>query len=91
MTKPKREFELAEQVEPERWRRGMQLLINIAEPDPEYQPFLFTDEASLLDAVGADEGKIQRRLLMRISVLSPVFQSVRPCASSATKDALHRQ
>lgn len=40
----------------------MQLLINIAEPDPEYQPFIITDEASLLDAVGVGASAIERRL-----------------------------
>jgi hypothetical protein len=29
--------------------------INIAEPDPEYQPFILTDEASLFDAVATGE------------------------------------
>jgi len=36
--------------------------MNIAEPDPEYQPFILTDEASLLDAVGTEAEKIMCRL-----------------------------
>ena len=39
----------------------MQLLINIAEPDPEYQPFIITDEASLLDAVATDKAELESR------------------------------
>ena len=40
----------------------MQLIINIAEPDPEFQPFVLTDEASLLDAVPTPTVDILRRL-----------------------------
>jgi hypothetical protein len=61
MVKPKH-IEIAPQVEIGRRQREIQLLINIAEPDPEYQPGLLTDEASLLDAVGTDADHIQRRL-----------------------------
>jgi hypothetical protein len=53
---------LTEQSETEARTREVQLLINVVEPDPEYQPFILTDEASLLDAVGHDEVEIQRRL-----------------------------
>jgi len=42
--------------------REVQLLINIAEPDPEFQPFALTDEASLLDAVCTPPTEIARRL-----------------------------
>lgn len=41
--------------------REVQLLINIAEPDPEFQPFVLTDEASLLDAVPTSPIEISRR------------------------------
>lgn len=41
--------------------REIQLLINIAEPDPELQPFVLTDEASLLDAVPTAPTDILRR------------------------------
>ena len=42
--------------------REVQLLLNVVEPDPEYQPFVLTDEASVFDAVGHDEDEIRRRL-----------------------------
>jgi len=41
--------------------REVQLLINIAEPDPELQPFALTDEASLLDAVPTSADDMHRR------------------------------
>jgi hypothetical protein len=41
--------------------REVQLLINIAEPDPELQPFGLTDAASLLDAVPTQPVDILRR------------------------------
>ena len=44
-----------------RWRE-VQLLINIAEPDPEFQPSIVTDEASLLDCVGTSPDDITKRL-----------------------------
>jgi hypothetical protein len=62
MTASPRKFELASQDETERRQREVQLLINVAEPDPEYQAFLLTDEASLLDAVPGTPELIQRRL-----------------------------
>ena len=42
--------------------REIRLLVNIAEPDPEYQPVVLTDEASLLDATATLPEDIQRRL-----------------------------
>ena len=42
--------------------REVQLIINIAEPDPELQPFVLTDAASLLDAVPTPPIEIVRRL-----------------------------
>ena len=42
--------------------REVQLLVNIAEPDPEYPPVILTDEASILDAVPTPRGEIARRL-----------------------------
>ncbi len=53
---------LAPQVETNRRERQVGLLIRIVEPDPEYQEPLVTDEASLLDAVGASPEEIQARL-----------------------------
>ena len=57
-----KKFEQAPSSETEARRREVQLLINVAEPDPEYQPFILTDEASLLDAVATDSAEITRRL-----------------------------
>jgi hypothetical protein len=62
MKQPERNVEVAPSTETESRRREVQLLINIAEPDPEYQPFIITDEASLLDAVATDNVEIERRL-----------------------------
>lgn len=62
MNAERKKLELAEQTQTEARRRGIQLLINVVEPDPEYQPLLLTDEASLLDAVGTDQETMMRRL-----------------------------
>ena len=59
---PKKRIVLAPHVETDRRRREIEVLIAIAEPDPEYQGVLVTDEASLLDAVGASPEEIQERL-----------------------------
>jgi hypothetical protein len=58
---PKSRIEIAPQYETQRREREIQLLINIVEPDPAYQPLL-TDEANFLDAVGEEAEEIQRRL-----------------------------
>jgi hypothetical protein len=55
-------FEVAADTEVKRRAREVQLLLNVVEPDPEYQPFVLTDEASVFDAVGHDEDEIRRRL-----------------------------
>ena len=62
MKDEEKKFELASQVETELRRREIQLLINIAEPDPAYQPLLLTDEASIFAAVGTDESAIKKRM-----------------------------
>ena len=59
---PKKRIVLAPQLETTRREREIGLLIRIVEPDPEYQEPLVTDEASLLDAVGASPEEIQERL-----------------------------
>ncbi|MET0790097.1 MAG: hypothetical protein ABW061_01125 [Polyangiaceae bacterium] len=53
--------ELAPSTETVARGREVQLIINIAEPDPEFQPFALTDEASLLDAVPTPSTEIARR------------------------------
>ena len=53
---------LADHTQTDAREREIQLIINIVEPDPEYQDPLVTDEATLLDAVGVDEATMTRRL-----------------------------
>ena len=60
--KPKK-LELADQTQTDARRREIQLLINLVEPDPLYQPMILTDEAKLFDAVGTDEETMRRRLV----------------------------
>jgi hypothetical protein len=55
-------FDIAPATEIERRAREVQFLLNVVELDPEYQPFVLTDEAFLFDAVGHDEDEIRRRL-----------------------------
>jgi hypothetical protein len=62
MKRPEGKIEAAPSTETESRKREVQLLINIAEPDPEYQPFIVTDGASLLDAVASEPADISRRL-----------------------------
>ena len=59
---PKRTVEVASSIETDARRREVQPLINVAEPDPEYQPFIVTDEASPLDATPTALDEIARRL-----------------------------
>jgi hypothetical protein len=62
MTSSDRSVELASSNETIARGREVQLIINIAEPDPEFQPVALTDEASLLDAVPTPPAEIARRL-----------------------------
>lgn len=57
-----RKIEFAATLETEARSREIQLLINVVEPDPEYQPVGLTDEASLLDAVATSDDDMLRRL-----------------------------
>ena len=57
-----KKIEVAPSSKTESWHREVQLPINIAEPDPRYQPVILTDEASLLDAVGTAAEEITNRL-----------------------------
>jgi hypothetical protein len=59
---PEKKIELAPSTETEARKREIQLIINVVEPDPEYQPLILTDEASLLDAVATEPREISRRL-----------------------------
>ncbi|MDI9613432.1 MAG: hypothetical protein QM330_10380 [Acidobacteriota bacterium] len=77
-----KKIKLASSSETEERKREIQLLINIAEPDPQYQPFILTDEASLLDAVGTEPTEIARRLdtyfdmEMRLDLSLPLWRLV---------------
>lgn len=77
-----KKIEIASSVETEARKREIQLLINIAEPDPQYQPFILTDEASLLDAVSIEPTVIARRLdtyfdmEMRLDLSLPMWRLV---------------
>ena len=62
MTSSPPQADLAPSTETVARGREVQLIINIAEPDPEFQPFVLTDEASLLDAVPTSPVEIARRL-----------------------------
>jgi hypothetical protein len=81
MDKPRR-IEFAETSETDRRQREVQLLINVAEPDPELQPFFLSDEANLYDAVGTAPEDIQRRVdayfgrRLPVSLGLPLYQLV---------------
>ncbi len=59
-----KKFEIADDTETKAREREVQILLNIGEPDPTYQPWILTDEASVFDAVGMDEDEILRRLAL---------------------------
>ncbi len=42
--------------------RELRTLINILEPDPEYQPFFLADDATVFEITWESEGEIIRRL-----------------------------
>ena len=75
-------IEVAPSSQTESRHREVQLLINIAEPDPEHQPAILTDEASLLDAVGTAAEEITSRLNayfgvgLALDISLPVWQLV---------------
>ena len=81
MEQPRR-ITYADTSETEARAREVQLLVNLAEPDPEYQPFFLSDEASLFDAVGTEPSDIQRRFdayfgeRLPLSFDQPVWQLV---------------
>ena len=62
MTSSPRSVDLVQSTETVARGREVQLVINIAEPDPEFQPGVLTDDASLLDAVPTSPVEIARRL-----------------------------
>ncbi len=58
-----REIEFAPTSEIEARKREIQLLINIIEPDPEYQPLFLSDEAYVGDITGNSKELINKRLV----------------------------
>ena len=64
--------DIANQTETIRRAREIQILINIIEPDPEYQPFLLTDEASAYDISMASAQTITERLELYLDLSLPV-------------------
>jgi len=54
-------FEFAPNYKTQLYRREIQLLINIQQPDPEYQPILITDRSIIFDIVTANEKIIRDR------------------------------
>jgi len=57
-----KKIELADQAETQAREREIQLLINLVEPDPQYQPSILTDKATLFDVVASDKGLMRQRL-----------------------------
>jgi hypothetical protein len=77
-----KEMEIASSTQTAARQREVQLLINIAEPDPSYQPVMVSDEASLLDAVITPPEVIARRLTayfgvdLRLELALPIWRLV---------------
>ena len=73
---------IADTTETQRRAREVQLLLNIAQPDPKYQPFFLSDEASLFDAVGIEPAEVERRIefyfgeRLPVSLAVPVYRLV---------------
>jgi hypothetical protein len=59
---PNRKVEVAPIAETELRVREVQLLINVIQPDPAYQPCLVTDEASPLDVASLPQEVVRERL-----------------------------
>lgn len=81
MKRPKK-LKIASRTETERRARDVQILVNIIEPDPEFQPSLLTDEASPFDISAAASELIQSRLEfyfrrpMPVPLSTPLWQLV---------------
>ena len=57
-----KDIEFAESDEIESRAREVQLIINVVEPDPEYQPTFISDEACFYDITGKDEKEVEANL-----------------------------
>jgi hypothetical protein len=69
MAEGRKKFEIADDTRTKARSREVQILLNIVDPDPEYQPFVLIDEAWLFDAVGTGEDEILRRLALYSGVI----------------------
>jgi len=82
MVEEPKKFEIANDTETKTRAQKIQILLKIIEPDPEYQPFVLTDEACLFDAVATDEDEMLRRLALHFrgdfsfSLRQPVWKLV---------------
>ncbi|MCQ3831155.1 hypothetical protein HXX02_17110 [Microbulbifer elongatus] len=74
--------EIAESDEIEKREREVQLIMNIVEPDPEYQATFISDEACFYDISGQDEKEIEERLKFYFKgdlpapLITPVWQFI---------------
>ena len=57
-----KKLELAKSTETEKRKREIQLIINVIEPDPEYQPLFISDEANLFDLTLYDKSELEEKL-----------------------------
>ncbi len=55
-------IEPSETQEIDKRKRELQIILNIVEPDPEYQPFFISDEACFYDISGKHEKEIEENL-----------------------------
>ena len=56
-----KKIEIADETEVSKREREIQLLINIQEPDPEYQPIFLTNEATVFEINGDSEEEIREK------------------------------
>lgn len=57
----KKKFEIASTEKVESRKREIQFLVNIQEPDPDYQPYLLTDYATVYDVNLDSEEEIRQK------------------------------
>ena len=55
-------MDFAPGAETEKRSRAVTALLNVLEPDPEYQPAFISDEASVLDCLAEEEEELRNRL-----------------------------
>ena len=76
------QLEIGEQTENDRCKREIQILVNIIQPDPQYQPLLLTGQATPFQIYELSERTIRERLEgyfrcpLPIPLASPLWQIV---------------